>query len=71
MKLNNMKYTMKSTKKQFRAFCEIRDSGEVNMWDRRGVEMLSGGEVDKEAHIDIIKNFDSYAALYPEIAERN
>jgi hypothetical protein len=33
--------------------------------------MLSGGEVDKEAHIDIIKNFDSYAALYPEIAERN
>lgn len=61
---------MKSTKEQFKAFCEVRDSGATNMWYASKVEEFSYGIVDKDAHIDIIKNFDSYAKLYPNIAKR-
>jgi hypothetical protein len=56
------------TEKQFRAFVAVRNGGQTNMWDATMVNVLSGGIVTSDAHIEIIKNFDQLSKQFPGIA---
>ena len=56
------------TKEKFLAYEKIRDSGEYNMMDIKSVialaEMKSEVELTKDDCMDIMKNYDKYAAEY-------
>jgi hypothetical protein len=52
------------TEEKFQAYIGVRDSGATNMFDVTMVCKLSGGMLDKEDCMDIMKNFGKYTKLY-------
>lgn len=49
-------------KETFMSFEEVREGGQVNMFDLNNVEMLSG--LDRDEILDIMKNYDKYKEEY-------
>jgi len=52
------------TKEKFLAYEKVRRSGKVNMFDVSTVMGLSGGVLDKEDCLDIMKNYSNYKYKY-------
>lgn len=52
------------TKEIFRAYVEVQVGGRTNMWDQRMVESLSGGVVDKDSHLEIIKRYSELSTKF-------
>ena len=52
------------TKEKFLAYEEVRESGETNMFDVSAVIGLAEVELTKDDCMDIMKNYDKYAAEY-------
>ena len=50
------------TKEDFKNYEDIREGGQVNMFDIRTIEELTG--LEKEQLIDIMDNYDSYKKKY-------
>jgi len=55
-----------TTKKQFKTYLEIRDSGATNMFDVKKVVELSDGILKREDCIFIMKNFNELLDKYGE-----
>ena len=52
---------MKASKEQFKAYREVQDSGQFNMFTPDAI--LSTG-LDKETYFDIIKHYSEYREKY-------
>ena len=67
------KYKTKNmtTKKQFKTYLEIRDSGATNMFDVKKVVELSDGILKREDCIFIMKNFNELWDKYGEQKHEN
>jgi hypothetical protein len=65
---------MKATEEQFRAYIEVRDGGETNMWDvARVIELAreySDVRLDRETCLDIMHNFADYVKEYEHVDTR-
>jgi len=55
------------TKTEFAAYEEIRESGMTNMFDIQVVKMLSGGVLNYQKIVVIMKNYSELCKFYPGI----
>ena len=59
--------TTQITKEQFQAYERVRVSGATNMWDTKYVSELSDGVLSSDDALEVIKQYNTLAELYPEV----